>query len=274
MTLCPLMHQTVGKQLYTLSLMLAAVTTLGWPGCASKESGIMEPEVRPTEAGKTYSVADLSPVVGSSSYTMVTQEVGGPGVLHRFVKSTTTLLDDPGPIDCPGVQWVSKQIRTRDDGSTERYVLKGCQGERGDGYYAGSTNGGPEERFATKIQLPSTMRVGDSWAAIHGGSGSPSYRSCEVKPPTVCEEGVDLECVTKFDNRTVWMRDYYCLAEGWMGQINVLAVDDRGEVTRSVDIVFNGKSKRDVRHIETPFPTLEEARALSQKVKDQLINTP
>ncbi len=267
--------QTAGKQPYALSLMLVVLSPLVASGCEkTKTPGETNPQIHSTQAGKSYSVADLSPALGSSSYTMVTHEVGGPGVGHRYVKSVTTLLDEPGPVGCPGVQWIADSVRTSDDGSTEHMMLKGCQGERGDGYYAASMNGRPEERFATKIQLPAEMRVGDSWAAIHEGSGSPSYRSCEVKPPTVCEEGVDLECVTKFDNRTVWIRDYYCLAEGWMGQVNVLALDDRGEVTRSVDIVWNGKSKRDVSQLETPFPTLEEARALSQQVKDQLINTP
>ncbi len=270
---------TLAKRPGAFVATLAGITFIAGSGCGSKKKPEVakskpQPQGRSTEASKSYSAADLSPIVKTSSYTMVTQEVGGPSVEHRFVKVTTTIIDEPGPSDCPGVQWASDQTRTKDDGSTKRFVVKGCQGEKGDGYYAVSVNGGPEQRFATKIQLPPTMMAGDSWAAVHEGSGSPSYRSCEVRPPTVCEEGIDLECVTKFDNRTVWIRDHYCLGEGWMGQVSVLAFDDRGEVTRSVDIVSNGKSKRDVSQLEHPLPTLEEARAVSQEVKDELLNTP
>ena len=71
--------------------------------------------------------------------------------------------------------------------------------------------------YATKVELPPTVRPGDTWEGTHEEGPRRSTRTCEATSTPFCADGVATTCTTRWSNKAIWLRQHWCKGAGWVG---------------------------------------------------------
>jgi hypothetical protein len=239
---------------WVVPISLSLVATF-LSGCAAPRSG-------------SYAVRDLS---FQRQLTESIVHEGPPG--EQELLHSTVVRVEPSPAlaaACKGRVDAVEETAWGGNGAPIRSRTHYCLDQAGYGHFAFEGHESETRRvYATKYELLTDTRVGQSWSGVHGEGEKRNTRSCLAESTPFCVDGVATLCTTEYSTSIVWLRQHYCRGEGWRGFESVIVRS--GEVafvSWSRDVVADGTH---FLNVDRPLPSAKQALDDLERIRTAIV---